>query len=184
MNHQNQGRNSRGFTLMELMVVISIIAILAGIVLFALPGIVKKIKRSQTELFLQQVEAGLSAYKQDNGMYPLNPVNENDGGAVLYKYLSGDFDGDGMLDPVSAGTKIYIEGIDRNTAKNQAVQKVGKMGNQYVLVDPFGSPLRYLAEPPGKKNKKTDNPGYDLWSLGGADPTSTSTKSRAKWMRP
>jgi len=184
MNHTNRGCKSKGFTLMELMVVISIIAILAAMVIYALPGIVNKIKRSQTELRLKEVAAGLSAYHQDNGMYPVHSGNEIDGAFVLYQYLSGDFDGDGILDPESAGTKIYIEGTDWNTAKNQSVQKVAEVGNRYAFVDPFGSPIRYLAEPPGKKNKKTVNPGFDLWSLGGAEPGSNSVKDKAKWIYP
>jgi len=183
MNHGNLGRQRRGFTLMELIVVIAVIAILAGLVLYALPGIWIKIKRSQTELWLKELESGLSAYQQDNGMYPVNSSNGIEGAFVLYKYLSGDSDGDGMLDPVSVGTKVYLEGIDWNTAKDQDQQRVGIVAGRYALVDPFGSPIRYLAEPPGKKKKTTRNPTYDLWSLGGAKPGSTATKDLSKWIR-
>lgn len=185
MNIKNSERRTRrrAFTLMELMVVISLIAILAGMVLAAMPAILGQIKRRQVELTLKELQAGLSSYKLDNGMYPINPTDEIEGSYVLYKFLSGDFDGDGKLDDESVGTKIYMEGIDWNTAKNQAQLRVGKTPDgRYALVDPFGSPIRYLCEPPGEKNKKTRNPTYDLWSLGGAEADSTNTEDLSRWI--
>jgi hypothetical protein len=52
-------------------------------------------------------------------------------------------------------------------------------------VDPFGSPLRYLCEPPGVKpgQRKTRNPTYDIWSLGGADADGgDSVESQSNWI--
>lgn len=187
---KNAGRKwqrNRGFTLMELMVVISLIAILAGMVMAAMPAVLNQIKRKQVKLTMKELEAGLSSYKLDNGMYPVNePVNPQNailGGSVLYKYLSGDFDEDGFLDDEKDNRKIYMEGIDYNTAKNQPQQRVGTTGNgKYALVDPFGNLIRYLCEPPGKKNKQTRNPTYDLWSLGGADAESNATEDLSRWI--
>lgn len=182
-NSEQRWNGRRAFTLMELMVVISLIAILAGMVLAAMPAVLNQIKRKQVKLTLKEVEAGLSSYKLDNGMFPINPTDEIEGAHVLYKFLSGDFDEDGKLDDESAGTKIYMEGIDWNTAKNQAQQRVGRTaGNRYALVDPFGNQIRYLCEPPGKKNKQTNNPTYDLWSLGGAEPGSTQKEDLSRWI--
>ena len=72
---KNAGRKwqrNRGFTLMELMVVISLIAILAGMVMAAMPAVLNQIKRKQVKLTMKELEAGLSSYKLDNGMYPVN----------------------------------------------------------------------------------------------------------------
>ncbi len=181
-NSRKNGGASSAFTLMELLIVISLIAVLAGMVLAAMPAIIGKVKRDQARLVVQELEAGLSAYKLDNGWYPIHRENSEEGGFVLYKHLSGDFDEDGVLDDVSDETKIYVEAIDWNTAKNQSQQRVGKLGDRYALVDPFGSPIRYLCEPPGAKNKKTKNPTFDIWSLGGADSESTAIKERSKWL--
>jgi len=168
---------------MELMVVISLIAILAGMVLAAMPAVLNQVKRRQVELTMKELEAGLSSYKLDNGMFPVNPTDEILGANVLYRFLSGDFDGDGMLDEESTGTKIYVQGLDLNTAKNQSQQRVGRTGNgTYALVDPFGNQFRYLCEPPGRRNKITRNPTYDLWSLGGAEPGSTATEDISRWI--
>jgi len=177
------GRNgNRGFTLMELMVVISLIAILAGMVLAAMPAVMNSVKRKQVKLTLSELEAGLSSYKLDNGMYPVNDGEPTEGAFVLYKYLSGDFDEDGQLDPEADDTKVYVEGITWDVAQNQSQQKVGELDSRYALVDPFGSPIRYQCEPPGRKDKKTKNPTYDLWSLGGGDANSTALEDRSRWI--
>ena len=182
-NTGQRWKKNRGFTLMELMVVISLIAILAGMVMAAMPAVLNQIKRKQVKLTMKELEAGLSSYKLDNGMYPVNEKNEIEGGTVLYKYLSGDFDEDGFLDDEKDNSKIYMEGIDYNTAKDQPQQRVGKTPDgKFALVDPFGNMIRYLCEPPGKKNKQTRNPTYDLWSLGGADSESNATEDLSRWI--
>lgn len=174
----------KGFTLMELLVVISLIAILAGMVLAAMPAIMNSVKRKEASLTLKGLEAGLSDYKLDNSWYPINETDAVEGAFVLYKYLSGDFDEDGTLDPVDDERKVYVQGIDWNTAKTSNQQRVGRLENKFALVDPFGSPIRYLCEPPGRKAKdrKTNNPTYDIWSLGGGESGSDDAEDTAKWI--
>lgn len=181
-NSRGNGFHHNGFTLMELLIVISLIAVLAAMVMAAMPGIINKVKRDEARLGVKELTAGLSSYKLDNGWFPIQLDTPEEGGFVLYQHLSGDFDMDGVLDPVNNDSKIYVKGIDWNTAKNESRQRVGKMGTRFTLVDPFGSPIRYLCEPPGQKNKTTRNPTYDIWSLGGAEPGSTSIKDQANWI--
>jgi prepilin-type N-terminal cleavage/methylation domain-containing protein len=181
-NSEQRRYGNRGFTLLELMVVISLIAILAGMVLAAMPAVVNSVKRKETKLSLKEMEAGLSSYHLDNGMFPVHAGDPVEGAFVLYKHLSGDFDEDGILDDVSAKTKIYVEGIDWNTSKNQKRDRVGDVGGRYALLDPFGSPIRYLCDPPGQKKKITRNPTYDIWSLGGGDSDSDALEDRSKWL--
>ena len=90
----------------------------------AMPAVLNQVKRKQVKLTLGELKAGLSSYKLDNGSYPINEVDEEEGAFVLYKHLSGDFDQSGELDDEATGTKIYVAGIDWNTAKNQAQQRV------------------------------------------------------------
>ena len=124
---QKRGAGSGGFTLMELLIVISLIAVLAAMVSAAMPGIINKVARSRTGLAIKGMEAGLSSYKLDNGWYPINRGNPVEGAFVLYQYLSGDFDVDGELDPVDDDSKIYVPGIDWNTAQNNSQQRVGRL---------------------------------------------------------
>ncbi|MCF6311193.1 MAG: prepilin-type N-terminal cleavage/methylation domain-containing protein [Verrucomicrobiales bacterium] len=181
---RNKGRRRAAFTLMELLIVISLIAVLAGMVMAAMPAIMGKVKRDQARLAVKEMTAGLSSYKLDNGWFPINPSDPVEGAFILYQHLSGDFDVDGNLDDVTSETKIYVPGIDWNTASQDSRQRVGEINGRYAVVDPFGSPFRYLCEPPGVRDsqRQTRNPTYDIWSLGGANANSNSIKDQANWI--
>ncbi|NOX98412.1 MAG: hypothetical protein GXP30_01555 [Verrucomicrobia bacterium] len=140
------------------------------------------ILRTQTKLAVIELEAGLSAYKLDSGAYPINSGNEIEGAFVLYKYLSGDSDGNGKVDPASVGTKIYVEGIDWDTAKGLSQQRVRKIEGRFALIDLYGELIRYRCEDADLKRRTTRNPTYDLWSLGGSDSGSDKIEARSKWI--
>ena len=59
-----------GFTLIELMVVIVILGILAGLVLPRFMGRTEEAKRTKAKLQMENLEAALKLYKLDTGSYP------------------------------------------------------------------------------------------------------------------
>ncbi len=63
-------KKSKGFTLIELMVVIVILGILAGLVLPRFMGRTEEAKRTKARLQIENLEAALKLYKLDNGGYP------------------------------------------------------------------------------------------------------------------
>jgi general secretion pathway protein G len=63
-----------GFTLIELIVVMAIIAVLAGMSLFALPGARSSARDGRRQGDLQQIAAGLEIYKADFDEYPPAPL--------------------------------------------------------------------------------------------------------------
>ncbi len=63
---------NRGFTLVELMVVIAIIGILASIVLASLGGAKGKARDSRRIADIKSIQLALSLYYNDNLMYPKN----------------------------------------------------------------------------------------------------------------
>jgi len=65
-------RNSdcRGFTLIELMVVIVILGILAGLIIPRIMGRPEEAKRLKANMQIESLETALKLYKLDNGMYP------------------------------------------------------------------------------------------------------------------
>src|SRR5438132_13864187 len=60
----------RAFTVIELLVVITIIIILAGLILSTVGYVQKKGARSRAEAEMAAMSAALESYKADNGIYP------------------------------------------------------------------------------------------------------------------
>ena len=60
----------KGFTLIELMVVIIILGVLAGLVLPRFMGRTEEAKRTKAKLQIENLESALKLYKLDNGSYP------------------------------------------------------------------------------------------------------------------
>ena len=62
--------NDRGFTLIELMVVIIILGILAGLIIPRIMGRPEQARRMKARVQIESIETALKLYKLDNGYYP------------------------------------------------------------------------------------------------------------------
>ncbi|MBE2216389.1 MAG: prepilin-type N-terminal cleavage/methylation domain-containing protein [Opitutaceae bacterium] len=94
-------RAARAFTLLELLLVMSILAILASITLVVGRGITERSKVAQAKAEMAVLAAALEQYKQHYGDYPWTPDGSDgpaldvdgyalDGGAVLFNALCGN----------------------------------------------------------------------------------------------
>lgn len=74
MNRHLQRANAEesGFTLIELMIVIVILGVLAGIVIFAVGGITDNGNVAACKSDVKTVDVAVEAYKAKNGSYPPN----------------------------------------------------------------------------------------------------------------
>lgn len=63
-------KSQRGFTLIEIMVVIVILALLAAVVVPRIVGRTDEARRTTAGVQIRNIEAGLHLFKLDNGFYP------------------------------------------------------------------------------------------------------------------
>jgi general secretion pathway protein G len=70
MNSQISYKREKGFTLIEIMVVVIILGLLAGLVLPRILGQEEKAKVEAAKVQIRSLEGALDAYKLDNGFYP------------------------------------------------------------------------------------------------------------------
>ncbi len=163
-----------GFTLIEILTVIAIIAVLASLILATSGFVQEKAGRSRAEAEIQALSNAIEAYKLDNGVYP-----DGDGGTTSTKKLI-----DELCPPTSGGgtgsTKVYFEfppkmldgyssGSDFETLRTSA----------RYLVDPFGNSYRYKS--PGDKDRSGEQ-FFDLWSYG-KDGATKNADLPEKWIK-
>ncbi len=86
LNNIKQLRKDRGFTIVELLIVIIVIAILAAIVIVAYQGITAKANASKAQTNAVSVQKKVEAYAADsgngNGQYPTGAAGYNGGSGV------------------------------------------------------------------------------------------------------
>lgn len=76
-------RNSKGFSLIEIMIVISIIGILSGIGLGVTGAIQKNTRDAQRESDIRILQSALQQYYADNNKYPNALISEFANGSAL-----------------------------------------------------------------------------------------------------
>ncbi|MBJ7390761.1 MAG: type II secretion system protein GspG, partial [Chthoniobacterales bacterium] len=133
---------SEAFTLIELLIVITIIGILAGLTLSTLGYVNKKAARSRAEAEVAALSAAIESYKLDYGSYPTN-ANTNKSPS-LFSELTGQ-------GPVNTN-KVYFEPTPQITTNMTAGP----------FIDPWGTTYNYNPSAPAV------NIGFfDLWSTAG-----------------
>ena len=150
--------NKAGFSLIELLVVVSIIVILAGITIGVMARVNVKRDIATTSKTIGIVRTKLEDFFNEQGYYP---VGQNATSTAVYKALSGDPTGQGAI---PTGTIYWPE---LNDSRNPAL--VGVFQGNRVILDGFGQSFRYRAalDANGNKVQNVKNDGdFDFWSVG------------------
>ena len=103
-------RNHNGFTIVELLIVIVVIAILAALTIVAFNGMQNRARATEAKVGIAQTKRKLEIYKVENGSYPttgnLAAAGITDG-SVTYQYTS---DGTTFCATGTAGNTSYTVG--------------------------------------------------------------------------
>ena len=152
----NRPRQSAAFTLIEMIMVIAIILVLAGLVVGVYTLVKTQSARARAKAEIEQLRAALENFRADNGGYPqdsqktdkLDPRNIADATDIsptgklaasskfLYESLTGDTNDNGNM------TKNYAPGFFKPSRLGGP--HVGNAVNpvQYIM-DPYGNPYGY-----------------------------------------
>jgi type II secretory pathway pseudopilin PulG len=188
----------RAFTILELLIVISIIIILAGLTIATMSYVQRKAGRSRAEAEIAAMSAAMESYKADNGVYPR--------GNADIASASSPYDTDALdartglspqteLNPDPKSNSRYLPASlflykilsgDVNATRQPSTKSyfnfpagmLWPRGSSSVtaLVDPFGNCYGYSTA--YQANPATGfNPTFDLWSTAktgtGATPPPT-----------
>lgn len=103
-------KKNKGFTLVELLVVIAIIAILVVLILVALGVARQKARDSQRKTDLRSIQTALELYASDNGgLYPTT------GQANLYTGIEPKYLNPAPKDPIGSANYGYVADNDKKT---------------------------------------------------------------------
>ena len=172
-------RRARAFTIIELIVVISIILVLAGLVLATSSYVHNKGARSRAEVEIAAFSAALENYKADNGVYVtatgvdakagINMSGYQAATLILYENLTGDFNHDRSPDSGKVSYMTFVPNQLSPADQSQAVT---------FIKDPFGNSYGYSTANQSDPNKGY-NPTFDLWSTVGL----TSGTNQSQWVK-
>src|SRR6266576_5777932 len=145
------------FTLIELIVVTTVIIILTGLVLSTVGYVQKKGARARAETEIAAISAACESYKADNGVYPRgnaadpstgtppfdtdnedaktdgNPTNYANASLLLYKVLSGDMNANRHIDAGETGKSYFA------FKQNMLLPAPPSTADVAAIRDPFGN---------------------------------------------
>lgn len=203
----------RGFTLIEMLTVMLVIAILAGIILSVNGLVQNKAARSRADGEINALKLACENYKADNGTAPRNAdtdaldarVNFNPNSSAyqlaslyLYKALSGDMNANGKADADEG--KTYASDLFKPNILNFNKDANGKIGLVNYIKDPFDNSYGYstigakdeeefveklrTSPNPAKETRPKEVRGFNpTFDLWSTGGTTTSTSGQAKWVK-
>ena len=198
MKHSSSHPRGSGFTLIEMLVVIAIIAILAGILLPVLAAAKKKARVAQAKLEVKNIAAAISAYQSTYGVYPTDSndlsakagvdatyTNNTDMMIILLNVTNRPPNLNGVRNPQS---HVFLNGKMVNNSTLPGISTV-----DYNFRDPWGRP--YIITLDLDYNNRCDDAAYSkaaapynnplatpvaVWSLGEDGRTDPSLPTGAR----
>lgn len=201
-----------GFTLIEIMVVVTIIGMLVALGFGGYRMAQIKASTNQTETRIKAIEARLETYRSEYGEYP-EPANEEETAEIdgkkfpvgaarmLYQVMSGD--GNDQIKnagedpstgtPGSTNKPLWDEVVPpteqekRDGKRKPLVDVTGESG--YYLIDGFRKPLQYQRAK-RDRNKRIINEDemystsdIEIWSFGTREDADDTEEAQRDWIK-
>ena len=128
-------KNKKGFTLIEIMVVVIILGLLAGIVLPRILGQEEKAKVGVAKTQIRSLEGALDAFKLDNGFYPTTDqglsalIKKPEVGRIPEKWKEGGYLKPARI-PKDPWGKDYLYFSPGNEGREYEIVSYGPDGEQ------------------------------------------------------
>jgi len=183
-------RYKTAFSLIELLVVIGVIIILAGLILSTVGYVQKKGARSRAETEIAAMSAAIESYRADNGIYPRGNANLLN---TLLPYDTDKLNARTNLDPsatVYPNASLFL--YERLMGVTTGSRSETPSSRTYFAFKPSqlgptdqSQPIQFIRDPFGNSYGYSTayqydpitgyNPTFDLWSTAGIAPSPTPT---------
>ena len=157
----SQQQGNRGFTLVELLTVLAVIAVLVGLLFPVVGSVMNNARKTQASSEEQRIISAVSAYRTDYGKLPIN--SDQQGGAGSPNY-SDTVDGD----PHGGYPSAFLFDILRAIPDTLTNNNIGGQLNPRNAV---------YYQAPNVKNPKQPRSGFILQSPGYTTPGATGNPS-------
>jgi prepilin-type N-terminal cleavage/methylation domain-containing protein len=154
-------KSTLAFTLLELMIVIVIILILAGLIVGGAGYAQRASAENRARAEVRALELALQSYKLDNGAYPTGGVSGGVTNTNPNTYVAAST---ALYTALVGGPKIYFKDVPRGMLNNPS--------SPTHFLDPWGRPYGWTAS-----TNATENPNFPeaaIWSAG-VTPSNTAT---------
>lgn len=181
---KDKKQNFRGFTIIEMIAVMAIIAVLMGIILPIMGVAKKRALAAKAKIMIESIGAAIKMYEMDFGDIP---PDDNAAGAgfnqkteSLYRCLTIPWTT--AIASIYAGPYIEFKG---DVSKGIGVTNVDAPdGGLYEIVDPWGN--EYYYESNDDNGAGGDAPyhnrySFDIYSCGPDEDVSTTTDNITNW---
>lgn len=157
---------NRRFTLIELLIVITVIVILIGISIPALSSVRRSSQTKATKAFLDRLKLAIESYSNDFGDYPPSDFRRanlrrsngsNDGAEVLARCLTTSQKGGPYMD--FSETELGNVDADRLASDMNPQRSSFQTSELLEIVDVWGNPISYLHNRDYAKGETIDVPG-------------------------
>lgn len=157
MKQSHRTHQQRGFTLIEILVVMTIILLLAGLTIGGLQYVKTKRDNNRAEIQINLLSRAIEEYNLDNGDYPgdedAGGTSGEDQSNMLFQALYYD----GFMAEDDGSASIYLSELD---PENDSQKWLDGTGASTIIVDPWKQEYLY------RRGSAAMNPDYDLWSKG------------------